>query len=272
MQTIGEKLEETRKRLGISIREASEVTKIRSEYLAGFENNSFDINLPEVYIRGFLRSYAQFLKLNSDKIITDYNAHKLGQNAFAPQRESRESLGRMDIAAAGAASEESARQPAAATIEDRRPQQPAASNVAADDRFSENSIDKAALLKGGGAIAAAAVAVVVVVIGLVAFLRSGANDATAEETAVSAPIATQELTLFANGGNIPLVIVTEIDTEQELFRGPLNDGDSQRVPFVRQVRLNYSKAEHLQIEHNGMRYEVGGRGPSRSTFPPNIAK
>ena len=32
MQTIGERLEEARKRKGISIREASEATKIRSEY------------------------------------------------------------------------------------------------------------------------------------------------------------------------------------------------------------------------------------------------
>jgi len=52
MQTIGERLEEARKRKGISIREASEATKIRSEYLHKFESNSLDINLPEIYIRG----------------------------------------------------------------------------------------------------------------------------------------------------------------------------------------------------------------------------
>ena len=63
MQTIGERLEEARKRKGISIREAAEATKIRGDYLQKFESNQFDLNLAEIYVRGFLRGYAQFLKL-----------------------------------------------------------------------------------------------------------------------------------------------------------------------------------------------------------------
>ena len=74
MQTIGERLEEARKRKGISIREASEATKIRSEYLHKLESNSFDLGLPEIYIRGFLRNYAVYLKLNGDKLVADYKS------------------------------------------------------------------------------------------------------------------------------------------------------------------------------------------------------
>ena len=58
MQSIGERLEEARKKKGISIREAAEATKIRGDYLQQFENNRFDINLTEIYVRGFLRAYA----------------------------------------------------------------------------------------------------------------------------------------------------------------------------------------------------------------------
>ena len=79
MQSIGERLEEARKRKGISIREAAEATKIRSDYLHKFESNQFDIKLPEIYIRGFLRNYANFLKVPSDKIINDYNGLGLGE-------------------------------------------------------------------------------------------------------------------------------------------------------------------------------------------------
>src|SRR5258707_125223 len=68
MQTIGERLEEARKRKGISLREAAEATKIRGDYLLKFESNQYDINLPEIYVRGFLRTYANFLKLSVDKI------------------------------------------------------------------------------------------------------------------------------------------------------------------------------------------------------------
>ncbi|HEY5552088.1 MAG TPA: helix-turn-helix domain-containing protein, partial [Opitutaceae bacterium] len=95
MQTIGERLEEARKRKGISIREAAEATKIRSEYLHKFEGNSFDLNLPDIYLRGFLRSYAQYLKLNADKIVTDYNGLGLGIGGREAKRDTREIFGRI---------------------------------------------------------------------------------------------------------------------------------------------------------------------------------
>ena len=67
MQTLGERLEEARKRKGISIREAAEATKIRGDYLQKFEANSFDFDLPPLYIRGFLRTYAKFLEFDPQR-------------------------------------------------------------------------------------------------------------------------------------------------------------------------------------------------------------
>ena len=43
---LGQKLEDARNRKGISIREATESTKIRSDYLSSFEAGDFNINLP----------------------------------------------------------------------------------------------------------------------------------------------------------------------------------------------------------------------------------
>lgn len=68
---IGQKLEEARNRKGISLREASESTKIRGDYLSAFESSSFDIKLPEVYLRGFVRLYARFLDLDQDAVLAD---------------------------------------------------------------------------------------------------------------------------------------------------------------------------------------------------------
>lgn len=99
MQTIGERLEEARKRKGVSIREAAEATKIRGDYLQKFESNQFDLGLAELYVRGFLKSYAQFLKLPADKIVNDFNG--LGHGATArPRTPSREIYGRMDLSVA----------------------------------------------------------------------------------------------------------------------------------------------------------------------------
>ena len=78
MQTIGERLE-ARKRKA-SPREAAEVTKIRSDYLGYLEQNKFDFDLPEIYRSGFIKNYARYLKLDADKILTDYNTQRLGMS------------------------------------------------------------------------------------------------------------------------------------------------------------------------------------------------
>ena len=98
MQTIGERLEEARKKKGISIREAAESTKIRGDFLQKFEGNHFDIGLTEIYTRGFLRNYANYLKLPADRILNDYAA--LGRGEAKPRQPSREVYGRMDISVA----------------------------------------------------------------------------------------------------------------------------------------------------------------------------
>jgi cytoskeleton protein RodZ len=100
MQTIGERLEEARKKKGISIREAAEATKIRGDYLQKFESNHFDIGLTEIYTRGFLRTYANFLKVPADRLLNDYTA--LGRGETRPRSPNREVYGRMDITVASA--------------------------------------------------------------------------------------------------------------------------------------------------------------------------
>ena len=97
MQTIGERLEEARKRKGISIREASEATKIRSDYLQRFESNTFELNLPYIYVRGFLRTYAHYLKLNPEKLLTDFTALGLSTGRESRRQDQRESFGRIDL-------------------------------------------------------------------------------------------------------------------------------------------------------------------------------
>jgi cytoskeleton protein RodZ len=95
---LGERLEEARKRKSVSIREAAEATKIRGDYLLAMEDNSFDIDLPQIYIRGFLRNYARFLKLDPNKALTDYDAHMLGKANRSQRPGNRDSLGQVSIA------------------------------------------------------------------------------------------------------------------------------------------------------------------------------
>lgn len=71
-ETIGDKLQQARKRLGISLEEASAKTKIRMDFLARFEQGDINIPLPEIYRKGFLKNYARFLRLNPQVILNEY--------------------------------------------------------------------------------------------------------------------------------------------------------------------------------------------------------
>ena len=86
---IGQKLEEARNRKGISIREASESTKIRGDFLTAFEAGNFELSIPDVYLRGFVKLYARFLDLDQEAIIGDLDM-ELGAS---PRKASRKSLG-----------------------------------------------------------------------------------------------------------------------------------------------------------------------------------
>ena len=96
MQSIGERLEEARKRKGISLREAAEATKIRSDFLGYIEQNKMDFSLPDIYLRGFLIIYARYLKLDYDKIMTDYNAQQLSKSRLGKKAGS-EWFGQMEV-------------------------------------------------------------------------------------------------------------------------------------------------------------------------------
>jgi cytoskeleton protein RodZ len=100
MQTIGERLEDARKKKGISIREAAEATKIRGEYLQKFEGNQFEIGLTDIYTRGFLRGYANYLRIPTDRLLSDYTRCAAGEPRV--RQPSREVYGRMDLAISSA--------------------------------------------------------------------------------------------------------------------------------------------------------------------------
>jgi len=94
---IGQKLEEARNRKGISIREASESTKIRGDYLTSFEAGQFGINLPDVYLRGFIKVYARYLGIDPESAVADLEA-ELGAFSSRTKKKSLGSISSSDTA------------------------------------------------------------------------------------------------------------------------------------------------------------------------------
>ena len=66
------KFVEQRKKISKDLIDVHAETKIPKKYLEAIESGDFDI-LPNVYIRLFLRTYADYLELESTQILNDYD-------------------------------------------------------------------------------------------------------------------------------------------------------------------------------------------------------
>ncbi len=68
----GPVLKRLREKMGIQLFEVSLDTKIRMEILENIEEEKFDSLPPEVYLKGHLVNYANYLLLDSKKVADDY--------------------------------------------------------------------------------------------------------------------------------------------------------------------------------------------------------
>jgi cytoskeleton protein RodZ len=260
MQNIGERLEEARKRKGISIREAAEATKVRGDYLHKFESNQFDINLPDIYIRGFLRTYANYLKLPADKLVADYNGLGLGEVKSRPLN--RDVYGRMDLTVASA--KESAREPDApgapppSTEEktDAKTGRERANPATFVPRGRAVYLDKALLIKGGAVAAGVVVLILLLVWGISALTSGGSGPATA-----TAQVDEKRIVIHA----LDTVAITLVQASDDavLFDGTLVRGDSRSFPKRGDLFLTASALEAIEIEMNGRRIPTNMRGRDR---------
>lgn len=72
---VGDALRKARTRRGLTLDEAARDTRIRPDLLAALEDEDFQQLMGDVYVRGSLRSYAQYLGLNPDKVVHLYARH-----------------------------------------------------------------------------------------------------------------------------------------------------------------------------------------------------
>ncbi|MHB9053165.1 MAG: helix-turn-helix domain-containing protein [Thermoleophilia bacterium] len=73
MFEIGTTLRDARVRSDISLQRAEDETKIRVKYIQAMENEDFDVLPAGTYVKGFLRTYAEYLDLDAQLLIDEYN-------------------------------------------------------------------------------------------------------------------------------------------------------------------------------------------------------
>jgi cytoskeleton protein RodZ len=72
MAEIGATLRDARMRAKIDINEVETSTKIRAKYLRAIENEEWALLPGDVYVKSFLRTYGDYLGLDSRQLIDDY--------------------------------------------------------------------------------------------------------------------------------------------------------------------------------------------------------
>ncbi|MDP0500398.1 MAG: helix-turn-helix domain-containing protein [Verrucomicrobiota bacterium JB022] len=274
--TIGERLEEARKRKGISIREAAEATKIRADYLMAMEDGSMTVPLPEIYRRGFLRNYAKFLRLDPDQILTDYetNNARLAQQAANQSHRGgglRETFGRMELPG-----QEDVLAESEYTGRPRRQGEEEEDRSDAKEKKEDTSkslpIPTSYLMAAVGVVAFVIVGILVWLIVLLSRGDSSPEVVSPPTTQGqslgggprplnSSPYATDSLIIRAT--DTVTLIVTNDTTGERLFRGTLLAGEStDPIPRNGPLQIRFTDGEALVLEYDGQQHtlQAGGRG------------
>ena len=221
MFEIGNSLREARLRQGLDLARAEDDTKIRAKYLQGLEDERFDILPSETYVKGFLRTYAEYLGLDGQIYLDEFNSR------FA-----------------------SAEEPVLASTPTRRPRQ----------RATESSFVVVALA-GIVAVALLVVVAFAfgtddarTPAGNVGGSQ-GASPAPAASPAAPAagkPRAVAKVVLTAAGGDCWVSVRAGAANGELLFAGTIFEGERQRFSG-RRVWLEVGAAQNLRITVNGRR-------------------
>ena len=227
MFEIGTSLREARLRQGLEINDAEQATKIRGKYLRALEDERFELLPAQTYVKGFLRSYADYLGLDGELYVDEYNSRYVVGEDEAPIRARRSTSSRAQrrveasvvlFALAGIAA--------------------AAALIVVAFRFTDDDTAPAS----GQRRAAAPVAPVV---------RERVAPAPANEWI--------SLEVRAVGGNSSLAVYRRSASGALIFNGTLEEG--KRDTFVGpRLWLNASHPENLAFWLNEKRVRVSGVG------------
>jgi len=86
---IGNSLREARLRQALDFPEIEQGTKIRAKYLRALEDEQFELLPAQTYVKGFLRSYAEYLGLDGQLYVDEYNSRFVVGEEDAPTRPRR---------------------------------------------------------------------------------------------------------------------------------------------------------------------------------------
>ena len=73
---VGNILQSEREKQGLTIKDIENETSIRALYIESIEKGNQKALPSEVYVKGFIRNYAEFLHLDADALVQQYRTER----------------------------------------------------------------------------------------------------------------------------------------------------------------------------------------------------
>ena len=90
MNEIGERLQEVRESHGVSIEEAADDLNVKPSVLKSLEDGDIKKFKDVLYLKSFIRDYAKYLGMNSEKLVDDFNEYLFDYTSRIPIDKIRE--------------------------------------------------------------------------------------------------------------------------------------------------------------------------------------
>jgi hypothetical protein len=223
MFEIGNSLREARTRKGLDFPELEQGTKIRVKYLRALEDESFETLPSATYVKGFLRTYADYLGLDGQLYVDEYNV-RYGAGEEVLERRVR-----------GTASST------------RRP------HVRKRRRLESRLV----WLTLMGIAVVTALVIAAWKFGGDSHQRLPLSNPATQP----APRAKPGLFIRAVGGNTLLIVRSGSESGRQVWNGTLTSGDAQRFGTGHRLWVYLGSPENVQMRLNGTPVTVGGAKP-----------
>jgi cytoskeleton protein RodZ len=225
---IGNSLRDARQRKELDFPELEQGTKIRAKYLRALEDEAFETLPGPTYVKGFLRTYADYLGLDGQLYVDEYNV-RYGAGEEVLERG----------APSGVAPRPRQRS--------RRRRRKLESNVVW--------------------FALVGIAVITALVIAAWRFGGGSHESLPLSSPAKVPARPAGLVVRAAKGDTLLIVRAGSDSGRQLYQGTLVKGTAQRFGTSRGLWVYLGSPENVQMKLNGRVVLVGGGRP-RSLIVP----
>ena len=240
MFEIGNSLREARLRQGYELPRVEADTKIRAKYLRALEEERFEVLPGETYVKGFLRTYSEYLGLDGQLYVDEFNSR------FTREEE---------------------------PLTPARPKKQPARSRAVESNFvivalagiiAVTILVVVAWKFGSGPKSSTGIPPVVNT------PTGSTGTSTQQEPVTPAPASKKKtrLVLYADGGDCWLRVRSKSATGKLLYEGTLQAGQTQRFVDNKRIWLQLGAPAYLKGTVNGERISNMPNGPAIAVVKP----